>query len=175
MLAFIVRLKTRAILRRPVVLGLVVRGPVVRGLVVRGLVVLGAVAVLFAGIAAAAGITPHPARVTSAAQTCISYAAAAGWANNGRLVPASAVCLAESGGQAAVYYCDATGHDGDYPPVKCPGVYDRGLWQLDSAGQSAVTDACAFAPQCNADAAYAVSAGGLSFAAWSVYVNGVYQ
>src|ERR1700734_1257097 len=95
MLAFIVRLKTRAILRRPVVLGLVVRGPVVRGLVVRGLVVrglvvLGAVAVLFVGIAAAAGITPHPARVTSAAQTCISYAAAAGWANNGRLVTASA-------------------------------------------------------------------------------------
>jgi hypothetical protein len=159
MLAFIVRLKTRAILRGPVVLG-----PVV----------LGAVAVLFAVTAAAAGITPLAARVSSAAQTCTSYATAAGWANNGRLVTASAVCMAESGGQAAVYYCDATGHDGDYPPVKCSGVYDRGLWQLDSAGQSAVTDACAFTPQCNADAAYAVSAGGLSFAAWSVYVNGVY-
>jgi Lysozyme like domain/Ricin-type beta-trefoil lectin domain len=159
-IAFIVRLKPRAIFRGPVVLG--------------------AAAVLFTGPAAAAGLTPHAARVTlaarvtSAAQTCAGYAAAAGWANNGRLVTASAICIAESGGQAAVYYCDATGHDGDYPPVKCSGVYDRGLWQLDSTGQSAVTDACAFTPQCNADAAYAVSTGGLSFAAWSVYVNGVY-
>jgi hypothetical protein len=174
-IAFIVRLKPRAILRGPVV-----RNTVVRGTLFRGTVVLGTVALLFTGAAAAAGTTPHAARVTSAAQviaaaqTCASYATAAGWANNGSLVTASAVCMAESGGQAAVYYCDATGHDGDYPPVKCRGVYDRGLWQLDSAGQSAVTDACAFAPQCNADAAYAVSAGGLSFAAWSVYVNGVY-
>jgi Lysozyme like domain/Ricin-type beta-trefoil lectin domain len=167
MLAFIARLKTRAILRGPVVRGPVVRGPVI--------VMLGAVVVLFSGTAAAAVITPHAARVTSAAQSCTSYATAAGWANNGSLVTASAVCMAESGGQAAVYYCDATGHDGHYPPVKCSGVYDRGLWQLDSAGQSGVTDACAFAPQCNADAAYAVSAGGLNFAAWSVYVNGVYQ
>jgi hypothetical protein len=164
MLAFIIRLKIRAILR----------GPVVLGTVVQGAVVLGAVAVLFTGSAAPAAATPHAAQVTSAAQACTSYAAAAGWANNGSLVTASAVCMAESGGQAAVYYCDATGHDGDYPPVKCSGVYDRGLWQLDSAGQSAVTDACAFAPQCNADAAYAVSAGGLNFAAWSVYVDGVY-
>jgi hypothetical protein len=154
MLAFIVRLKPRAIL--PAAL------------------VLGAAAVLFTGAAPAAGTTPHTAQVTLAAQTCASYATAAGWANNGSLVTASAVCMAESGGQAAVYYCDATGHDGDYPPVKCSGVYDRGLWQLDSAGQSGTTDVCAFAPQCNADAAYAVSARGLSFAAWSVYVNGVY-
>jgi lysozyme-like protein/ricin-type beta-trefoil lectin protein len=195
MLAFVVRLKPRAVLPGPVVRSPVVRCTVVRntvvrstvvrstvvlGTVVRSTVVLGTVAVLFTSAAAAAGTTPQIARVTSAAQvtpaaqTCASYATAAGWANNGSLVTASAVCMAESGGQAAVYYCDATGHDGDYPPVKCPGVYDRGLWQLDSAGQSAVTDACAFAPQCNADAAYVVSARGSSFAAWSVYVNGVY-
>jgi hypothetical protein len=175
MLAFIVRVKTRALL-------------------------LAAVAVLLTGGAAAAGtarsVAPraaHPsgahrapagphrllgaanaARVAAAAQTCSSYAAAAGWANNGSLVTASAVCMAESGGQASVYYCEATGHDGAYPPVACRGHYDRGLWQLNSAGQPGTTDVCAFTPQCNANAAYAVSDRGTSFAAWSVYANGGY-
>jgi hypothetical protein len=175
MLAFIVRVKTRALL-------------------------LAVVAVLLTGGAVAAGTTPsavpraahstgvhqaplgphgmpgvlNAAQVAAAAQTCSSYAAAAGWANNGSLVTASAVCMAESGGRASVYYCEATGHDGAYPPVACPGVYDRGLWQLDSAGQSGTTDACAFTPQCNANAAYAVSHRGTNFAAWSVYAKGGY-
>ena len=175
MLAFIVRVKTRALL-------------------------LAAVAVLLTGGAVAAGTTPsaipgaahssgahraaasphgmqrvlNAAQVAAAAQTCTSYAAAAGWANNGSLVTASAVCMAESGGQASVYYCHATGHDGAYPPVACAGIYDRGLWQLDSAGQSGTADACAFTPQCNANVAYAVSDRGTNFAAWSVYANGGY-
>lgn len=175
MLAFIVRVKTRALL-------------------------LAAVAVLLTGGAVAAGTTPsaipgaahssgahqapvsthgmqrvlNAAQVAAAAQTCSSYAAAAGWANNGSLVTASAVCMAESGGQASVYYCHATGRDGAYPPVACAGVYDRGLWQLDSAGQSGTTDACAFTPQCSANVAYAVSGRGTNFAAWSVYANGGY-
>ena len=175
MLAFIARVKTRAFL-------------------------LAAVAVLLTGGAVAAGTAPaaipgathssgaqrapggphglqrvlNVAQVAAAAQTCSSYAAAAGWANNGSLVTASAVCMAESGGEASVYHCDATGRDGAYPPVACAGVYDRGLWQLDSAGQSGTTDACAFDPQCNANAAYAVSGRGTNFAAWSVYANGGY-
>ena len=175
MLAFIVRVKTRALL-------------------------LAAVAVLLTGGAVAAGTTPsaisgaahssgahraaasphgmqrvlNAAQVAAAAQTCTSYAAAAGWANNGSLVTASAVCMAESGGQVSVYYCHATGHDGAYPPVACAGIYDRGLWQLDSAGQSGTADACAFTPQCNANVAYAVSGRGTNFAAWSVYANGGY-
>src|SRR5450759_4637437 len=166
MLAFIVRVKTRALL-------------------------LAAVAVLLTGGAVAAGTTPsaipgaahssgahqapvsthgmqrvlNAAQVAAAAQTCSSYAAAAGWANNGSLVTAIAVCMAESGGQASVYYCHATGRD---------GAYDRGLWQLDSAGQSGTTDACAFTPQCSANVAYAVSGRGTNFAAWSVYANGGY-
>jgi hypothetical protein len=179
MLAFIVRLKTRALFAA-------------------------AVAVLITGGAAAAGTTPPPAssavpgtvasaglhqvppgphgahgllsaaRAASAAQTCAASATAAGWADNGSLVTASAVCVAESGGQASVYYCDATGKDGDYPPVDCSGIYDRGLWQLDSAGQSETTDACAFTAQCNADAAYGVSDRGTNFAPWAVYNSGDY-
>jgi hypothetical protein len=175
MLAFIVRLKTRAIL-------------------------LAAFAALLTAAPAAAGTAPHlvpgPARLSgvhqlslaphgshgplnaaqtaSAAQTCASYATAAGWANNGSLVTASAVCVGESGGRPAVYYCNATGQDGVYPPVTCPGIYDRGLWQLDSAGQSGTSDACAFAAQCNANAAYTVSARGTNFAPWAVYTSGDY-
>jgi hypothetical protein len=109
-----------------------------------------------------------------AAQTCASYATAAGWANNGSLVTASAVCMAESGGQASVYHCDATGKDGVYPPVACSGIYDRGLWQLDSVGQSGTTDACAFTAQCNANVAYVVSHRGMTFAPWAVYNSGDY-
>jgi Lysozyme like domain/Ricin-type beta-trefoil lectin domain len=117
------------------------------------------------------------ARAASAAQACASYAAAAGWANNGyyggNLVTAVAVCVAESGGNPAIYYCEATGTDGIYPPVRCPGgSYDRGLWQLNS--KDSVTDACAFRPACNARAAYAISAAGASFSPWAVYGSGDY-
>ena len=192
MLAFIARLKTRALF-------------------------LAAVAVLFTGGVAAAGTTPQPAvsaaagpaaaaaagpvrapgphqavpfavsdspgspgplnaaQAASAAQTCASYATAAGWANNGSLVTAGAVCVAESGGRSLVYFCDSTGHDGVYPPIVCPGIYDRGLWQLDSAGQSGISDICAFDPQCNANAAYAVSGRGTNFAAWAGYTGGGYS
>jgi hypothetical protein len=170
MLAFIVRLKTRAT------------------------VLAAFAALLTGGVAAASPVGPIPsfsshqqspasrglpvrlnaAQATSAAQQCASYATAAGWANNGSLVTASAVCVAESGGRPAVYYCDATGQDGVYPPVSCPGIYDRGLWQLDSAGQPGTSDGCAFDAQCNADAAYTVSARGRTFAAWATYTNGSY-
>lgn len=117
------------------------------------------------------------AQATLAAQTCARHAAVAGWANNeagGFLVTATAVCVAESGGQPTVYLCDTTGKDGYYPPVNCPGRYDRGLWQLDSQSQSRTSDACAFAAQCNANAAYVISARGTSFAPWAVYTSGVY-
>jgi hypothetical protein len=176
MLVFIVRREARAFLVAAVLLATV--------LLTTG-------AVLSAGAAVASTTPPStagsssimsPSSITgsssitgpSAAQTCASYATAAGWANNGSLVTASAVCMAESGGQASIYYCHATGQDRDYPPVHCSGIYDRGLWQLDSAGQSGTTDACAFAAQCNADVAYRVSDRGTSFAPWGVYGSGVY-
>jgi Lysozyme like domain/Ricin-type beta-trefoil lectin domain len=128
-----------------------------------------------------ASLAPHGAagpmtfqQVATAAQTCAGYAAAAGWANNGtyggNLVTAAAVCVAESGGNPAIYYCDGTGRVGTYPLVTCPGgSYDRGLWQVNSKAWPKVTDACAFQPSCNADAAYAISARGATFSPWVVY------
>jgi hypothetical protein len=119
------------------------------------------------------------ARAASAAQACAASAAAAGWANNGyyggNLVTAVAVCVAESGGQPTIYYCEGNGTVGTYPPVHCPGgSYDRGLWQLNSKAQTGVTDACAFRAKCNAKAAYGISAAGASFSPWAVYGNGGY-
>jgi hypothetical protein len=128
-----------------------------------------------------ASLAPHGAagpmtfqQISTAAQTCAGYAAAAGWANNGdyggNLVTATAVCVAESGGNAAIYYCDGNGTVGTYPPVTCPGgSYDRGLWQINSKAWPKVTDACAFQPACNANAAYAISAQGATFSPWAVY------
>ena len=113
-------------------------------------------------------------QAVTAAQACAGYATAAGWTNNGSLVTASAVCVAESGGRSAVYYCNPTGQDGYYPPVTCPGIYDRGLWQLDSAGLSGTSDACAFNAQCNANVAYTISGRGTNFAPWAVYTSGDY-
>ncbi len=128
-----------------------------------------------------AALAPHGAagpmtfqQISTAAQTCAGYAAAAGWANNGNyggnLVTATAVCVAESGGNATIYYCDGNGTVGTYPPVTCPGgSYDRGLWQINSKAWPKVTDACAFQPTCNANEAYAISAQGATFSPWAVY------
>jgi hypothetical protein len=86
------------------------------------------------------------AQASAAARTCVRSATAAGWSNNaqaGILALASAICVAQSGGQPAVYYCSSSGQDGYYPPVNCPGAYDRGLWQIDSQAWTNVSDSCA--------------------------------
>jgi Ricin-type beta-trefoil lectin domain/Lysozyme like domain len=117
------------------------------------------------------------AQASTAARTCARYATAAGWVNSAPssvLVTATAICVAESGGQATVYYCAPTGQDGYYPPVKCSGLYDRGLWQLDSQAWMSISDACAFSPLCNADNAYLISQRGLSFTPWATYTSGIY-
>lgn len=117
------------------------------------------------------------AQASAAARTCARNATAAGWVNSAPssiLVTATAICVAESGGQATVYYCDPTGRDGFYPPVNCPGLYDRGLWQLDSQAWKSISDACAFNALCNADSAYVISQSGLSFTPWATYNSGVY-
>ncbi len=119
------------------------------------------------------------AEAATAAQTCARYATWAGWANTAgpasTLAVASAICVAESGGQASVYYCNPTGTDGYYPPVNCSGLYDRGLWQLDSQAWASISDACAFTPKCNADGAYGISRDGLSFLPWATYTSGAYD
>lgn len=118
------------------------------------------------------------ARAATAAQTCARYATSAGWANTAgsasTLVVASAICVAESGGQPTVYYCNQTKTDGYYPPVNCAGMYDRGLWQLDSRAWTSISNECAFTAKCNADGAYGISQGGLSFSPWATYTSGVY-
>ncbi len=118
------------------------------------------------------------AEAATAAQTCARYATSAGWANTAgpasTLVVASAICVAESGGQATVYYCNPTGTDGYYPPVSCAGLYDRGLWQLDSQAWASISNECAFAAKCNADGAYGISQDGLSFTPWATYTSGAY-
>ena len=133
-----------------------------------------------------ASLAPHGAagpmtfqQISTAAQTCAGYAAAAGWANNGNyggnLVTATAVCVAESGGNASIYYCDGNGTVGTYPSVTCPGgSYDRGLWQVNSKAWPQVPDSCAFQPTCNANAAYAISVQGATFSPWAVYDGTLY-
>jgi hypothetical protein len=116
-------------------------------------------------------------QAASAAQACAGYATYAGWTNNASnndLVTASAICVAESGGQPTVYYCNPTGQDGYYPPVNCSGMYDRGLWQIDNQAWTSITDTCAFTATCNADGAYTISQRGASFSPWATYSSGVY-
>ena len=117
-------------------------------------------------------------QAVTAAQACAGYATYAGWTNNASqddLVTASAICMAESGGQPTVYYCNPTGKDGYYPPVACSGVYDRGLWQIDNQAWAGITNTCAFTAKCNADGAYAISQRGTSFSPWATYTSGAYS
>jgi hypothetical protein len=117
-------------------------------------------------------------QAVTAAQACAGYATYAGWANNAShsdLVTASAICMAESGGQPTVYYCNPTRKDGYYPPVTCSGVYDRGLWQIDDQAWASITNTCAFTAKCNADGAYVISQKGTSFSPWATYTSGTYS
>ena len=117
-------------------------------------------------------------QAVTAAQACAGYATYAGWTNNAShndLVTASAICVAESGGQPTVYYCNPTGKDGYYPPVACSGMYDRGLWQIDNQAWASITNTCAFTAKCNADGAYAISQRGASFSPWATYTSGAYS
>ena len=117
-------------------------------------------------------------QAVTAAQACAGYATYAGWTNNtshSDLVTASAICVAESGGQPTVYYCDPTRKDGYYPPVTCSGVYDRGLWQIDDQAWASITNTCAFTAKCNADGAYVISQQGTSFSPWATYTSGAYS
>ena len=117
-------------------------------------------------------------QAASAAQACAGYATYAGWTNNASsndLVTASAICVAESGGQPTVYYCNPTGQDGYYPPVNCSGMYDRGLWQIDNQAWTSINDTCAFTAKCNADGAYTISQRGASFSPWATYTSGAYS
>jgi len=134
-------------------------------------------------IAPLTGPGPRTAALAAtAAKTCVTYATRAGWPNNGYysgdLVTAAAICVAESAGDPSRIRCDPGGKSGDYPTFTCPGgttSRDRGLWQLNSAIPTAVSDACAFDPVCNADTAYLASGRGTDFSFWSSYDLDAYK
>ena len=142
------------------------RRPVRAGLPLR----LGIVAVL----ALAALAIPAPARADSAASTsaaadrCATVASRAGFTGD-RLVTAVAVGMGESS-------CRADAQNANGPTKGCPnGSVDRGLWQINSCWHPSVSKSCAYDPQCNANAAYRISAKGTNFKPWVAYTNGSYR
>jgi hypothetical protein len=131
---------------------------------------LGIVAVL----ALAALAIPAPARADSAASTsaaadrCAGVASQAGFSGD-RLVTAVAVGMGESS-------CRADAQNANGPTKGCPnGSVDRGLWQINSCWHPSVSKSCAYDPQCNANAAYRISAKGTNFKPWVAYTNGSYR
>jgi len=90
-------------------------------------------------------------------------ALAQGAGSGGDPVTATAVALAESGGNPA-----ALGQNPD-------GSRDRGLWQVNDRAHPDVADACAFDPSCNAQAAYAISGGWQDFTPWTTFQTGAYR
>jgi Ricin-type beta-trefoil lectin domain/Lysozyme like domain len=126
-----------------------------------------------------------PAATGRAVRTCVTYAARAGWPDNGYyggdLVTAAAICVAESAGNPNLIVCDnkagAITGQGNYPKFSCPPgtySYDRGLWQLNTKAASSVSNKCAFNSVCNAGQAYLFSGRGTSFAPWSSYDQDTY-
>jgi hypothetical protein len=97
-------------------------------------------------------------------------AAIAQWAYQGgfrghNLVLATAVAMAESGGDQ-----DATLVNTDrYHST------DRGLWQINDHWHAEVSNSCAFDPVCAATEANRISRQGNDWSPWAAYKNGSYQ
>jgi Lysozyme like domain len=105
---------------------------------------------------------PAPARAASdtstsaAADLCASVASRAGFSGD-RLVTAVAVGMGESS-------CRPDAQNSNGPTKGCPnGSVDRGLWQINSCWHPSVSKSCAYDAQCNANAAYRISAKGINF------------
>ncbi|WP_199819847.1 transglycosylase SLT domain-containing protein, partial [Streptomyces sp. NRRL S-118] len=80
------------------------------------------------------------------------------------LVTAVAVALAESSCNPS-----ASNVQNNTPPST-----DRGLWQINDYWHPEVDDACAYEPQCNANAAFDISSGGTDWQPWSTYNQGLH-
>lgn len=87
----------------------------------------------------------------------------AGFSGDG-LVTAIAIAIAESHGDPKI-----TNTAGNSAGT------DRGLWQINSFYHPEVSDAQAFDPQGNANAAYQISSQGRDWTPWATYNNGAYQ
>jgi hypothetical protein len=117
---------------------------------------------------------PAPAMAASdtstsaAADLCASVASRAGFSGD-RLVTAVAVGMGESS-------CRPDAQNSNGPTKGCPnGSVDRGLWQINSCWHPSVSTSCAYDAQCNANAAYRISAKGANFTPWVAYTNGSYR
>lgn len=113
-------------------------------------------------IAAAAGLAPTawspPASAAVGADLCAQVAQIAGFRGEA-LVTAVAVGLAESG-------CNPTAGNPS-------GAL--GLWQIHAPAHPSYSTACLYDPQCNANAAWAISSQGTNWNPWTVYTSGAYQ
>ncbi|MGR6964045.1 hypothetical protein ACU610_06265 [Geodermatophilus sp. URMC 61] len=102
------------------------------------------------------------------ADLCAQVASRAGFSGD-RLVTAVAVGMGESS-------CRPNAQNANGPTKGCPnGSVDRGLWQINSCWHPSVSRSCAFDAQCNANAAYRISAKGANFRSWAAYTNGSYR
>jgi hypothetical protein len=117
---------------------------------------------------------PAPAKAASdasanaAVDLCATVASRAGFSGE-RLVTAVAVGMAESS-------CRPGAQNANGPTKGCPnGSVDRGLWQINSCWHPSVSNSCAYDAQCNANAAYRISAKGANFTPWVAYTNGSYR
>lgn len=89
------------------------------------------------------------------------YAQRAGFSGTTTLTIATAIALAESGGNTAI-----TNHDSN-------GTTDYGLWQINSV-HSQYNTTKLLDPGYNAGAAFLISGGGNNWTPWSTYNNGRY-
>jgi|tagenome__1003787_1003787.scaffolds.fasta_scaffold20568646_1 hypothetical protein len=116
-------------------------------------------------------ITP-PTTADAASQgaaLCAQVGSRAGFGGSSTLVTAIAVGMAESGCSPAAVHRNG-------PTQGCPrGSMDRGMWQINSCHHSGISAACAHSAQCNANAAYRISASGRTFRPWAAYTNGRYR
>jgi hypothetical protein len=114
----------------------------------------------------------------SSAQVCAKVAAKAGFSFNNTIstpagtypviVVAVAIGLAESS-------CNPSAQGDNGPTSGCgSGSVDRGLWQINNCYHSEVSDSCAYQVQCNADAAFNISAKGYDWTPWSTYNSGAF-
>ncbi|MER6100747.1 transglycosylase SLT domain-containing protein, partial [Streptomyces sp. NPDC001728] len=95
---------------------------------------------------------------------CAQTGYTAGFRGDG-LVTAVAVALAESSCNPSAY--NVTNNT--------PPSTDRGLWQINDYWHPEVNDACAYDPQCNANAAFAISSGGTNWQPWSTFNQGAHR
>ncbi|SHN76366.1 hypothetical protein SAMN05660350_02418 [Geodermatophilus obscurus] len=108
------------------------------------------------------------ASASAAADLCAEVASQAGFSGD-RLVTAVAVGMGESS-------CRPDAYNANGPTKGCPnGSVDRGLWQINNCWHPSVSKNCAYDAQCNANAAYRISAKGANFKPWVAYTNGSYE